>query len=208
VSGFAEGYFIVFGGLALLGAVAAVYFYLQDRKEAQTQSGILKRKMNREYQNLVNDFIKRCRQNFGNHLKAAALYGSVARGSAQLTSDIDFILVFDILPKVRCKRMDMIFPLVWEAENSRAAQVLRNKGFYPSISPLLYTIEEIERTQPILLDITEDGVILFDNGVLTNKLQRLRERLKELGAKRVVHEDGSMYWDLKPDWRPGEEIEL
>ncbi len=164
--------------------------------------------MNREYQNLVNDFIGRCRQNFGNHLKAVALYGSVARGSAQLTSDIDLILVFDNLPKVRCKRMDMIFPLVREAENSRAAQVLRDKGFYPSISPLLYTVEEIERTQPILLDVTEDGILLFDNGVLANKLQRLRERLKELGAKRVVQEDGSMYWDLKPDWRPGEEIEL
>jgi len=31
--GFVEGYFIVFGGLALLGTVAAIYFYLQDRKE-------------------------------------------------------------------------------------------------------------------------------------------------------------------------------
>lgn len=132
----------------------------------------------------------------------------MARGSAQLTSDVDLILVFDHLPKVRGKRMNMIFPLVQEAENSPAAQGLRAKGFYPSVSPLLYTVDEIERTQPILLDITEDGIILFDNGVLANKLQRLRERLKELGAKRVVQEDGSMYWDLKPDWRPGEEIEL
>ncbi|MDZ7292202.1 MAG: nucleotidyltransferase domain-containing protein [candidate division KSB1 bacterium] len=164
--------------------------------------------MNPVYQGLIDDFISRCRRTFGSHLQAAALYGSVARGSAQPTSDIDFILVFDDLPKVRSKRIDMIFPLVQAAENSPAAQELRNKGFYPFISPLLYTIEEIERTQPILLDITEDGIILFDNGILKNKLQRLRERLKELGAKRIVEEDGSMYWDLKPDWRPGEVIEL
>ncbi len=37
MSGFAEGYFIIFGGLAVFGAVAAVYFYLQDRKEAQAE---------------------------------------------------------------------------------------------------------------------------------------------------------------------------
>ncbi|MGH7452766.1 MAG: nucleotidyltransferase domain-containing protein [bacterium] len=164
--------------------------------------------MNREYQNLVDDFVRRCRQNFGSHLKAAALYGSVARGSAQSTSDIDLILVFDTLPKDRGKRIDMIFPIVQQAEASPAAETLRAGGFYPAISPFLYTVEEIERTQPILLDITEDGIVLFDSGVLERKLHKLRERLKELGAKRVVHADGSMYWDLKPDWQPGEEIEL
>ncbi|MGH7599747.1 MAG: nucleotidyltransferase domain-containing protein [bacterium] len=164
--------------------------------------------MNRKYQNLVNDFIGRCRQNFGDHLKAAALYGSVARGSARSTSDIDLILVFDILPKDHGRRIDMIFPLVQQAEASPAAQALRAEGFHPAISPFLYTIDEIERTQPILLDITEDGIVLLDSGVLERKLQKLRERLKELGAKRVVHTDGSMYWDLKPDWQPGEEIEL
>jgi tetratricopeptide (TPR) repeat protein len=33
--GFAEGYFIIFGGLAVFGTIAAIYFYLQDRKEEQ-----------------------------------------------------------------------------------------------------------------------------------------------------------------------------
>jgi tetratricopeptide (TPR) repeat protein len=37
MSDFATGYFIIFGGLALFGTVAAIYFYLQDRKEAQME---------------------------------------------------------------------------------------------------------------------------------------------------------------------------
>jgi len=37
MSDFATGYFIVFGGLALFGTVTAIYFYLQDRKEAQME---------------------------------------------------------------------------------------------------------------------------------------------------------------------------
>jgi len=164
--------------------------------------------MNSEYQNLINDFLARCRQNFGNHLKAAALYGSVARGTSRPNSDIDLLLVFDALPKDRGTRIDMIFPLIQQSEESSAAQNLGERGFYPAISPFLYTVEEIERTQPILLDITEDGIVLFDSGILESKLKNLRKRLKELGAKRVIEDDGSMFWDLKPDWRPGEEIEI
>lgn len=33
MSDFATGYFIIFGGLVLFGAIAAIYFYFQDRKE-------------------------------------------------------------------------------------------------------------------------------------------------------------------------------
>ena len=34
------------------------------------------------------------------------------------------------------------------------------------------------------------------------------ERLLELGAKKVSLPDGSYYWDLKPDWKPREVIEI
>jgi len=32
--GFIEAYFLFFGTFAILGAAAAIYFYLQDRKES------------------------------------------------------------------------------------------------------------------------------------------------------------------------------
>jgi len=38
-------------------------------------------------------------------------------------------------------------------------------------------------------------------------LERVRERLRELGAQRK--QPGTVrYWDLKPDFRPGEVIEI
>ena len=40
------------------------------------------------------------------------------------------------------------------------------------------------------------------------KLAALRRRLAELGSRRIELADGSWYWDLKPDLRPGEMIEL
>jgi len=29
-----------------------------------------------------------------------------------------------------------------------------------------------------------------------------------LGSRKVILGNGSWYWDLKPDWKPGEVIEL
>ena len=39
-------------------------------------------------------------------------------------------------------------------------------------------------------------------------LQHLEQRLAELGSERRVDKDGYEYWDLKPDFKPGEVIEL
>ena len=51
-------------------------------------------------------------------------------------------------------------------------------------------------------------MILHDpEGLLDKDLEAVR-RLRELGSRRIERADGSWYWDLKPDWRPGEIIEL
>lgn len=55
----------------------------------------------------------------------------------------------------------------------------------------------------------EDARILHDRGgFFATVLAGLRERLRELGARRVFLEDGSCYWDLKPDYRFGEIFEI
>lgn len=46
------------------------------------------------------------------------------------------------------------------------------------------------------------------DGILARELEAIRQRLRELGSRRIELPDGSWYWDLKPDWRPGEIVEL
>ena len=71
------------------------------------------------------------------------------------------------------------------------------------------TETELADTPWLLLDICDHGIILFDpRTVLSHKLASLRLRLRELGSRRVELADGSSYWDLKPDMRPGEVITL
>ena len=60
----------------------------------------------------------------------------------------------------------------------------------------------------MLLDITEDARILHDpDSCLRKTLDRLKARLKELGSKRVWKGD-DWYWDLKPDYQPGDVFDL
>ena len=56
--------------------------------------------------------------------------------------------------------------------------------------------------------MVEDAVLLYDrDGFFASVLARLRKRLRAMGAER--RRLGRIaYWDLKPDFRPGEVIEL
>jgi hypothetical protein len=82
------------------------------------------------------------------------------------------------------------------------------KGFCALICNLFFTPEEVEKNPPVLLDIVQDGVILYDkNNFLASVLQKLERKLKELGSKRTKTDKG-YYWILKPDLKPGEVIEI
>lgn len=61
---------------------------------------------------------------------------------------------------------------------------------------------------PLFLDLIEDAVILFDrDGFFAGILERFRKRLQELGARRIWKGDW-WYWELKPDYKPGEIFEI
>jgi hypothetical protein len=77
------------------------------------------------------------------------------------------------------------------------------------IAPLSLTPEEAAHTRPFYLGMLSGHVLLVDEGgFFAAILHRLRQRLAELGSRRYVDEDGYEYWDLKPDWKPGDVVEL
>jgi len=77
------------------------------------------------------------------------------------------------------------------------------------MSPVLRTPEQLAIASPLLLDLTEDAVILEDrDGMLAAALDELRRRLGRLGSRRVWTGPDEWYWDLKPDYRRGEIFRL
>ena len=52
-------------------------------------------------------------------------------------------------------------------------------------------------------------MVLYDpESVLARQLDAVRRHMAELGSRRIELPDGSWYWDLKPDWQPGEVVDL
>ena len=57
--------------------------------------------------------------------------------------------------------------------------------------------------------MTDEAVILYDrNSFLETILLELKRGLLRQGAKRVMVGKERRYWDLKPDYKLGEKIEL
>lgn len=142
---------------------------------------------------------------FGRRLASLAVFGSVARRTARPDSDLDLFVVVDGLPRGRRARTEAFAPVEESLRDDLAA--LERIGVRTELSPVLRTPEDLRTASPLLLDLTEDAVILEDRGELERALADLRRRLEKLGAKRIWR-GTTWYWDLKPDYRRGEIIHL
>jgi predicted nucleotidyltransferase len=144
---------------------------------------------------------------FRDKLVSVVLFGSLARGDAGDRSDVDLLIICEDLPGSRWERYDLFHRAL--APLRGLLEDLAREGWYPEFRPILKTRSEAEIHTPLYLDMVEDARIVYDrNGFFTGILGGLRQRLLELGARRVFLEDGSWYWDLKPDYRFGEVFEI
>ncbi len=80
-------------------------------------------------------------------------------------------------------------------------------GRRPNIQEIIFSPEELRIHPPVLLDLTTDMIVFYDTGILGEEIDKLRKRLKELGAKKVGRKD-SWFWILKPDIKLGENVEI
>lgn len=158
------------------------------------------------FEDIVAVLPSACHAVYGDRLKAVAIYGSVARGTMRPDSDIDTLIVAEGLAPSRAARMDE-FEQIDQALADRMAAA-RAAGVHTLVIPVLKTPEELRAGSMLFLDMTDQARILYDPAnVLRGYLDELAARLKAMGARRVSC-GGGYYWELKPDFRWGDRIEL
>ncbi len=152
------------------------------------------------YSNLIAVLPMALRQRYGNGLRSVAVFGSIGRGSANVDSDMDVLVVGDFQGDMAF-RIDELSDVEFSGETEREITWLRTHGVRCHISWFPLTYEEALGFRPIYLDMTEDAMIIYDvDGLLTKILTRLRGTLKQKSAKRMWLDKARWYWTLGPDF--------
>lgn len=147
------------------------------------------------------------KQRLGEKLVSVVLFGSYARGQITPESDVDILIIAEGLSSSSLERQALFTKIINEVESS-LRDILSELGSLPYVSAILKTPQEADRISRIYFDMINEAKILYDrNDFFKGVLRKVRTRLEELGAKRI--QIGKMwYWDLKPDYRPGEIFEI
>lgn len=152
----------------------------------------------------------RCKEHYGEELRSLVLCGSVVRGTFRPTSDVDLLVVLRSSPLSWGKRISEFLNAVLDHPAVEKVRTrLKEKGLPWRVEPIILTERELAAHPPLLLDLTEDAMILEDrDGVFAREIARVRKRLEELGARRVWLPGDRWYWILTPEIRPGEVITI
>jgi predicted nucleotidyltransferase len=143
----------------------------------------------------LDRYVRALEARFGADLVSIVLFGSWALDEGRTEGDIDLLVVIRGLVGGRFERYQLA---------RQVSEELANR-----LSLIVSTPEGAEHLKPYYLGMLSRHLMLRDTGgFFAAILERLRRRLGEPGARRDVDEDGDEFWDLEPDWKPGNVVTL
>lgn len=141
-------------------------------------------------------------------LTSLAVYGSVARGTAGNTSDLDLFVVSNDFKGTLGERIDFLMETIGKRVYPEI-EFLRENGLHTFLSLYPLRKSEAEKLPLIMLDMVDDAKMVYDeNDFLKEQLLKLKLKLLGLKAKRVYVKKDEWYWDLCPNYKPLEAVPL
>ena len=162
----------------------------------------------REYIPLIREFACEVLEKYKGRLYSVVLFGSAARGVARKNSDLDFLVVVKDLPENYSQRVEEISQIIEKVTQTKLT-LWEHGGIFANIEAIILTPEEAAINQPIYLDMITDSVIIYDRkDFMKNTLSKLRKKLEEMGAKKIITPKGDWYWQLKDKVKRGEVLKI
>ena len=159
---------------------------------------------------LLRRYLEILKAHLGEDLITVILYGSLARGEAELhKSDIDLYVVARYWPCFFNHRFEILEDVFKELEATKEYREALSKELHVSFSEYPLTIEEALRHGPLDLEVYADGIVLYDRGGFADrKFSELESKLNRIGAKQKDMGKRKRLWILKPKVEFGEVIEI
>ena len=149
--------------------------------------------MNVLLQKELSPLVEGLQHGLAENLWGLVLFGSVARGEAKESSDLDLLLVADNLPEKFIARTQYLRCVLPGEIRGSASFIAKTRAEFEAGFPSYY------------LDLALDGIILYDcENYMHQRLARIRELLKTAGLKRQRTDYGFCWeWQKPPrgHWR-------
>lgn len=158
------------------------------------------------FEDLLTATVKAVKDHYRKRLVTIAVFGIGGTRNPAADSDVDLLLVCEPLPVGRIRRIEEFSAV--EEQLAPLLASLEKDGITTSLSVILKPPSEVQQGGLIFLDFTQDARLLYDRGgFFRHYLDNLEDRLRKLGARRI-RRGNAWYWDLKPDFKPGERFEI
>ena len=135
---------------------------------------------------VLDEFLQRCKQKFGDNLISIILFGSYARGMATEYSDVDLLIIAKNLPKRRIERYKLMSDIDLEFL----------KKYHIVLSPILLEPGELPTkvVNPLICGILTGYKIIYDkNNFWKNYLERIKPVIKRI---KPVFIDEEKEWNI------------
>jgi len=122
---------------------------------------------------VLDEFLKKCKEKFGDNLISIILFGSYARETATEYSDVDLLVIAKNLPKRRIDRHKVLRDIVLE--------FIYKYGI--NISPILIEPRDLspKDINPLICGILTGYKIIYDkNNFWKNYLERIKPVIKRI----------------------------
>lgn len=152
------------------------------------------RELNAVLQDLAKRYSAAAKEILGCRLISIALFGSVARGQARPSSDIDLYVVLSEAPSGMLGRRHLLDPV--RQSLASELEALWDQGIYADFVEVIRSRHEAERFHPLYLDMSREAILLCDRDhFLKSLLEKVDESLRNGGADRKTM-GRFRYWDL------------